>query len=243
MRIGLLEDDTDLVDIMSLWVEMGGDDISAYTTGKSFREGVPSEKFDVMVLDWNLPDTNGLDELDWLRGDLGSNTPVIFITGRDDEKSIVEALEHGADDYMVKPVYKEVAMARIKALHLRNKRRATESGETSKADEAHLEPQVTEEYSPYMIDHSRRKISVNGVGKTLDDKEFEVAAYLFLNESRMVSHDDLYKDIWGKRPGFNASSVDTYISSIKEKLSIDESNGWKLNSIYQCGYRLFRVRK
>ena len=242
MRIGLLEDDTDLIAIFSLWVETAGDEIEAYTTGKSFRENLTKNKFDVLALDWNLPDTNGLKELDWLRGTLKCETPVIFVTGRDDEQSIVEALEHGADDYMVKPVLREVALARIKALHRRNQRdnAAKSTDQTENKTEASI---AAEEFEPYSINMARRKISVNGLDVRLTDKEFDVAALMFQNESRLVSHEELHKEVWGQRPNPNSSIVDDHISAIQSKLTIGDQTGWKMTTIYQCGYRLYRTRK
>ena len=118
MRIGLLEDDSSQIELISLWASEVGDQLQSYTTGRSFREAMDREDFDLLVLDWHLPDTTGIVELDWLRGVKASSTPVIFITSRDSEESVVEALDHGADDYMVKPVKKEVTLARIKALQL-----------------------------------------------------------------------------------------------------------------------------
>ena len=121
MRIGLLEDDSSQIELISLWAKESGNQLRSYTTGTSFREAISSEDFDLLVLDWHLPDTTGIEELDWLRSEQRSNIPVIFITNRDNEESVIEALDHGADDYMVKPVKKGVTLARIKALQRRNR--------------------------------------------------------------------------------------------------------------------------
>ena len=83
MRIGLLEDDSSQIELISLWAREAGDHLQSYTTGKSFREAMNTENFDLLVLDWHLPDTTGIEELDWLRGEKASTTPVIFITSRD----------------------------------------------------------------------------------------------------------------------------------------------------------------
>lgn len=238
MRIALLEDDISLAEIISLWIEEDGNHILAYTSGKSFREGFARETFDVVVLDWHLPDTTGLDELDWLRGELGCETPVIFITSRDDGKSIVEALNHGADDYMVKPVNKEVTMARINALHRRNRKSDVSAEAVNKAASKTGE---TEIYEPYEINQSERSILVNGESVKLTNKEFELAAYLFRNESSLISRDDLLEYIWGTRADINTRTIDTHICRIRSKLCINADLGWQLNSIYQSGYRLFRV--
>ena len=239
MRIGLLEDDLSQIELISLWANEAGDQLQSYTTGKSFREAMNQENFDLLVLDWHLPDTTGIEELDWLREEQASNTPVIFITSRDSEESVVEALDHGADDYMVKPVQKSITLARIKALQRRNKIR--ESAE-NRAPEADAEPGI-KVFDPYEINESERSISVSGEVKKLTNKEFELATYLFHNAGCLVSRDYILEHIWGTRADLNTRTVDTHISRIRSKLGINPALGWQLSSIYQRGYRLFRVSK
>ena len=239
MRIGLLEDDLSQIELISLWANEAGDQLQSYTTGKSFREAMNQEEFDLLVLDWHLPDTTGIEELDWLRDERASDTPVIFITSRDSEESVVEALDHGADDYMVKPVQKSITLARIKALQRRNQIRETAENNALEAD---AKPGI-EIFDPYEINESERSISVNGEAKKLTNKEFELAAYLFQNAGCLVSRDYLLEHIWGTRADLNTRTVDTHISRIRSKLGINPAVGWQLSSIYQRGYRLFRVSK
>ena len=240
MRIGLLEDDVDIVDIMSLWIEDAGDQVQAYTTGKAFRKSMAAENFDVLVLDWNLPDTTGIDELDWVRGEINSKVPVIFITTRDDEVSIVTALDHGADDYIVKPVSREVTLARINALIRRNRLApAAANCESETGDKP--SNNVIELYDPYEINHEHRSISIHGEEVKLTNKEFELAAYMFRNAASLISRDYLLESIWGTRADLNTRTVDTHMCRIRSKLGINDDVGWQLASIYQRGYRLFRV--
>lgn len=239
MRIGLLEDDSSQIELISLWAKEAGDQLQAYTTGKSFREAINNESFDLLVLDWHLPDTTGIDELDWLRTEKASNIPVIFITSRDSEDSVVEALDHGADDYMVKPVKKGVTLARIKALQRRNVigKAAGEVEVQAVADTG------IEVYEPYEINQAERRISVNGEEVKLTNKEFELATYLFRNAGCLVSRDFLLESIWGTRADLNTRTVDTHVSRIRSKLGINPAAGWQLSSIYQRGYRLFKASK
>ena len=241
MRIGLLEDDEDLIEIMRLWIEDGGNYLVSYTTGSDFREGIIDEKVDVIVLDWYLPDTNGLHELDWLRGVLGTEVPVLFITSRDDEASIVEALNHGADDYMVKPARREIVLARINALHRRSGYRSAAIKIDSDVYVNNVDTDVVEVYEPFEINQSQRRILNAGENVKLTKKEFDLAAFLFRNEASLVSRDYLLENIWGTRADINTRTVDTHICRIRTKLGINQDIGWQLNSIYQCGYRLFRV--
>ena len=73
MRIGLLEDDLSQIELISLWASEAGDQLQSYTTGKSFREAMYTENFDLLVLDWHLPDTTGIEELNQSFEDLSSS--------------------------------------------------------------------------------------------------------------------------------------------------------------------------
>lgn len=243
MRIGLLEDDLSQIELISLWTNEAGDQLQSYTTGESFREAMNTEDFDLLVLDWHLPDTTGIEELDWLRHERASSTPVIFITSRDSEESVVEALDHGADDYMVKPVNKSITLARIKALQRRNK---ISNILTAPGDEIANETDqasATLDFDPYLINTAEHSISLNNETIKLTNKEFELAAYLFRHAGCLVSRDDLLERIWGTRADLNTRTVDTHVSRIRSKLGINPAIGWQLSSIYQRGYRLSRVTK
>ncbi|MBT8120182.1 MAG: response regulator transcription factor [Gammaproteobacteria bacterium] len=243
MRIGLLEDDLSQIELISLWANEAGDQLQSYTTGQSFREAMNSENFDLLVLDWHLPDTTGIEELDWLRGERASNTPVIFITSRDSEESVVEALDHGADDYMVKPVSKSITLARIKALQRRNKiGDISITSSDDNADETDQAPAVLD-FDPYLVNTEEHSISVDGETIKLTNKEFELASYLFRHAGCLVSRDHLLEHIWGTRADLNTRTVDTHVSRIRSKLRINPAIGWQLSSIYQRGYRLSRVTK
>lgn len=241
MRIGLLEDDSSQIELISLWANEAGDQLQSYTTGKSFREAMSTEDFDLLVLDWHLPDTTGIEELDWLRGERASDTPVIFITSRDSEESVVEALDHGADDYMVKPVRKEVTLARIKALQRRNRLNRAAGDAATGIERGPDVSGSIDVFAPFEINNEEHTISRNGDVVKLTHKEFELAAYLFHNAGCLVSRDHLLEHIWGMRPDLNTRTVDTHVSRIRSKLGINPAVGWQLNSIYQRGYRLSRV--
>ncbi len=235
MRIGLLEDDLSQIELINLWATESGDQLKSYTTGSSFREAIDQEDFDLLLLDWHLPDTTGIDELDWLRTEKVSSTPVIFITSRDSEESVVEALDHGADDYMVKPVNKAITMARIKALQRRNLLSSAAVDNSTEISEQ------SEVFDPYEINYSERSISINGEVIKLTNKEYELAVYLFRNTGCLIPRDDLMESIWGTTADLNTRTVDTHISRIRSKLGISPAVGWQLGSIYQRGYRLIRV--
>jgi DNA-binding response OmpR family regulator len=82
------------------------------------------DSFDLLVLDWELPDVNGDAVLTWVRANVRDNVPVLFATARDSEQDIVQALKSGADDYLVKPLRKHELLARVDALGRRRGRAA-----------------------------------------------------------------------------------------------------------------------
>ncbi|MBL7004370.1 MAG: response regulator transcription factor [Gammaproteobacteria bacterium] len=238
MRIGLLEDDLNQIEQINLWLSETGDHLHSYETGSQFRAALNQQAFDLLILDWHLPDTTGLDELDWLRTEKGIEIPVIFITSRDNEESVVKALEHGADDYIVKPVNKNIALARIKALQRRHQI-SSSTEKTNNAANQETDQQLV--IKPYKVDTLERRILLNDEAVKLTNKEYELATYLFTNAGCLISRETLMSYIWGTKADLNTRTVDTHISKIRSKLKINPANGWQLSSIYQRGYRLFPV--
>ncbi len=227
MHIGLLEDDQSQIDLITHWGKDAGYVVHPFTSGNEFRQSVLTHTYDLLILDWNLPDTTGIEILDWLRENLDWPIPVLFITSRDSEDDIVEALNHGSDDYIIKPVNKEITLARIKALMRRSKPVETSS---------------TLSFEPYSINLNERIISLdNDEPIKLTNKEFELALMLFRNTGRLISRDYIMEHIWGTTADLNTRTVDTHISRIRSKLGLSPDRGWQLGSVYHHGYRLSKI--
>jgi DNA-binding response OmpR family regulator len=224
LRIALLEDDPHTGQLLSLWLAEAGHDAELYATGKDFFRAVLHESFDLMVLDWMLPDTSGDKVLLWIREHIDWPIPVLFVTARDSEEDIVEGLTKGADDYMVKPVRQKELTARIMALSRR--------GQVSRDDKEVLE------VGPFRIDTSARSISSAGANIELTQKEYELAVFFFRNVGRMLSRGHILESVWGHGPGLSTRTVDTHVSRIRSKLGITPESGWRLGAIYHYGYRL-----
>ena len=92
-----------------------GHDVHGYQSGRETMKQAGRESFDLFMLDWQVPDVSGAEVLTWLRANVSKTVPVLFVTVRDSEQDIVFALEHGADDYMVKPVRRQELLARVHA--------------------------------------------------------------------------------------------------------------------------------
>ncbi len=200
-----------------------------YAAAKSFLREIRQESYDLLILDWELPESSGLEVLRWVREQADWRIPILFMTHRDSENDIVQALSAGADDYMTKPVSREIAVARINAL-------ARRSGITPKAAEIF-------QFGDFEIMIDNNTITSKGQAVELTEKEFKLALMLFLNIGRLLSRDHMLEEVWGVGPGLATRTVDTHISRIRRKLALMPENGWRLKAVYQHGYRLEQVSR
>ena len=226
MRIALVEDDPAQTELIQGWLVESGHDCYHFETGTAFLRALKRESFDLTILDWGLPDTTGIDVLGRLRADGSDAMPVLFVTVRDREEDVVEALRQGADDYMSKPVSQGETLARIEAVARR--RRGTAA------------PQVID-VPPYRMDLEVGALTRDGESISLTRKEFELACFLFRNEGRLLSRGHILEQVWGTRADLNTRTVDTHVSRLRGKLALSPATGWRLRSVYQHGYRLERV--
>lgn len=226
MRIALLEDDTLLAKVIRNWLVSAGHDCQIYAKGHTLIRTLGRETFDLIIIDWMLPDISGIEVLRWIRRHINWRIPVLFVTARDSEADIVQALDEGADDYMPKPVKQLETLARINALG----RRALPQGE----------PQGVLEFGQYKFDVDTGTAYLNGAPVELTRKEFELALFLFRSEGRVLSRGHMLESVWGQNPELNTRTVDTHVSRLRHKLELRPEHGWQLKAIYQHGYRLER---
>lgn len=225
MRIGLIEDDEDQRALLEHWLEEAGHALRSAGTVADAVGGFGAADIELLVIDWMLPDGTGADVLRWARSDLGWTVPILVLTARDDEQTVVAALQAGADDYVVKPAKRAELLARVGALA-----RRLRAGEL---------PLLT--LGAFEIDVSRQRLCVDGSEVTLTQKEFDLAAYLFQNPGKLLSRDHLLDRIWGIHADVDTRTVDTHVSRLRKKLSLDGSKGWKLLPVYGVGYRFERL--
>ncbi|MFK7964182.1 MAG: response regulator transcription factor [Burkholderiaceae bacterium] len=223
MRVAILEDD--LSQQKNLAEIMSRADIEAkiYGTGKEFSFALRRESFDVMVLDWTVPDTTGIELLKSLRVN-GSRIPVLFATVRDAEEDVVEALQAGADDYMVKPLRGAELVARLNALVRR------------------AQPPTSEErfldFDRFKFDLRTQTLTANNEAIDMTQKEFHLALLLFRNIGRPLSRGHIREEVWGHDSDVPSRTMDTHVSRVRTKLNLRPEEGYLLAPVYSYGYRL-----
>jgi len=226
MRIAVLDDDPLQLEVIRDTVVGMDHDCHTFTDGRSILRSLRRESYDLLILDWQLPDISGLEVMRWARDNLEGHVPVLFVTNRQTETDIVEGLRAGADDFMVKPVRLAELAARIDALLRRVYQR--EAGDDFVVDRFRFEP-------------SSARIFDGDFQVPLKQREFDLALFLFQNLGRLLSRKHLLEAVWGVDAELSSRSLDTHISRLRSKLRLMPEHGYRLASIYSVGYRLESV--
>ncbi len=120
ITVGILEDEQPQAELLTGWLADAGYGVFHCSSGDSFLAKVAEGKADILILDWQLPDCEGIDILDSVRQSLHFQGPVLFATAKDSEEDIVRGLTTGADDYLIKPLRRAELLARVAALWRRS---------------------------------------------------------------------------------------------------------------------------
>jgi DNA-binding response OmpR family regulator len=184
-----------------------------------------AQQLDMLLLDWNLPETTGIDVLRRLR-QVSTRTPVLFCTARGDQDDVVKALREGADGYVVKPIRRIELLARIDTV-------ARRTSKLNRASEAF-------EVRGLHVDCERRAVVKAGVQLELTTKDFDLAVLFLRNVGRLLSRSQIQEAVWATS-AVTSRTIDTHVSRIRSKLGLVPKNGWQLKAVYAHGYRLEEV--
>ncbi|VVE25485.1 response regulator, OmpR-family [Pandoraea eparura] len=225
MRIASVEDDEDQAEMIRQILTGIGHVCEGFASGATFMAAARREPYDLVVLDWQLPDMSGLDLLRWVRNELGDLPPVLFVTNRTLEDDMVRAIEAGADDYMVKPVRAGEMGARIQAILRRALPDVTRSEDLI-------------QIGSYSISTRSQTVRIHGDLVSISPREFDLVLFLFRNVGKTLNRETVEKAVWGRQIGRDSRTVDTHLSRLRVKLALRPENGVKLVSVYGKGFRL-----
>jgi DNA-binding response OmpR family regulator len=229
MRIAILDDDQNLLDLTVATLVDAGHSCHPFTSGKAMMHQLHRESFDLLILDWQVPDLSGTEILHWVREKLSATLPVLFMTSRSSEDDIVTGLAAGADDYMIKPIRRAELIARVNALL----RRAYPTQTAAEIIQ----------FGPYEFDVRSSRAKLNGEAIELTQKEFDLALLLFQNLGRPLSRAYILEAVWSRDIEIPSRTMDTHISRVRSKLDLRPENGYRLAPVYSYGYRLEQIAK
>ena len=224
MKILLVDDDPDLLDVTSYALERAGFRVSMATDGQQAVERCAAERPDLVVLDVNLPRLNGFEACRRIRAQ--SLVPVVLLTARNDDDSVVQGFLLGADDYVTKPFSHRQLAARLRAILNR-----TAGG---------LAPEPDGELvaGPLRLDARSHEATVGGQRSVrLTPLEFKVLRVLALNAGRVVPTDRIVERAWGYEGG-DVTMVKTHVSHIRRKLAIAPDEPGYIRTVPWVGYAL-----
>lgn len=184
-----------------------------------------SIKPDLIICDLGLPDIDGNQVIQKIRE--WSQTPIIVLSVRAENTDIVKALDLGADDYLVKPFDTQILMARIRA-NLRKTIRESGAEPTVKVGEIAMD----------MVKH---EVKVNEKVISLSPKEYKLLRYLMLHAGKMIMHNQLLTELWGKAHQDNIQYLRIYIAQLRQKIEPDPSKPSYIITEPGIGYRLEKL--
>lgn len=222
MRILVAEDDRRLADLLDQslteagWdVEVTHDGRSAY--GRALPDGIP---YDVLLLDWMLPEVDGITVCRRLRA-LGLTTPVLMLTARGDVRDRIDGLDAGADDYLAKPFDLDELLARLRALV----RRSTYAEQT------------VVQVGDLIVDPAARTVTRAGTLVELSAREFDVLHLLVSRVGQVVSRYTILDEVWDGETDLRSNVIDVHLASIRAK--IDRPFGTStITTVRGAGYRV-----
>ncbi|CAG7857344.1 Transcriptional regulatory protein QseB [biofilm metagenome] len=202
MRLLLVEDDEILGEGLSVGLKMEGYAVDWLTNGKLADEALKMNCYELVVLDLNLPDMDGLTILKNLRS-RKDETPVLVLTAKDTVPDRVEGLDSGADDFVIKPFDLGEVCARLRALARRNEGRST----------------PTIEHKGVVLDPASHQVTYNGEKVELSQKEFEILSFLMGNIGRVVSRTRLEESLYSWSSDIESNTVEVHIHYLRKKLN------------------------
>jgi two-component system OmpR family response regulator len=219
-RILVVDDEPSIVDAVSTALRYEGYEVTEASTGREALEAVAIGNPDLVVLDWMLPDIEGIEVGRRLRA-RGFKTAVLFLTAKDGVEDKVEALRAGGDDYVTKPFSLAEIVARAEAILRR-------TGSELPGDVLR--------FADLLLDEERHEVRREETLIALTATEFGLLRYFMLNPRRVLSKAQILQNVWHYDFGGNANVVETYISYLRRKL--DAAGPPLIKTIRQAGYML-----
>lgn len=231
-RVLVVEDDEGLRRAIRLTCESEGYLVSELDRGGPAAARAEAFRPDIILLDLMLPDTSGFDVCRELRR-RGDQTPILILSGRNEEIDVVLGLEIGADDYIQKPFRPRELLARI-ALHLRKARAQTARDRSN--GPAHLR------FRGLTLDQAERRVTRPHGEVTLTHTEFDLLACLAQSAGQVLSRQRIMDAVWGFGHPIDTRVIDVHVRNLRRKIEDDPSRPHFILAVPGVGYRFAGVQ-
>ena len=218
-RILIVEDDPQIAKSLKINLKFSGYETYGASTIQEAWELLKNEHFDLMCLDIGLPDGNGLDLCQKIRNE-GNDIPVLFLSARTDEATVVKGINCGADDYLRKPFGIEELKVRM-----------------NKILKKFTLPSTSINFGDLTIDPVKRVVTVMEKIVQLGRKELEILFLLAKREGDIVSRENILNALYDNADMYDRT-VDSHMSHLRRKLREVAGPSLQINSVYGLGYRL-----
>jgi two-component system OmpR family response regulator len=219
-RVLVVDDEPSIVDAVATALRYEDYDVEEATTGREALSALARFEPDLVVLDWMLPDIEGIEVGRRLRAQ-GYKTAILFLTAKDATENKVEALRAGGDDYVTKPFSLAEIVARVQAILRRS---------------ASALPGDVLRFADLVLDEERHEVHRGETLVSLTGTEFALLRFLMLNPRRVLSKTQILQNVWKYDFGGNSNVVETYISYLRRKL--DAGGPPLIRTVRQAGYML-----
>jgi two-component system OmpR family response regulator len=219
MKLFLVEDEERMARMLARGLSEEGHQVDVCASGVAARDQALSIAYDVIVLDWSLPDLDGVSVLRAWRA-RGLRTPVILLTARGSTGEKVTGLRAGADDYLVKPFDFAELLARLEALNRRNGAVAVEA------------------LGAVALDPRRRALLLRERAEPLTAREFALLAELVAHRGEVLTRSHLLRTVWGDELAGSANVVDVYVGYVRAKIERLGAANLRIEAVRGVGYRL-----
>jgi two-component system, OmpR family, KDP operon response regulator KdpE len=227
-KILIVDDEPQIRRVMRTTLVARGYVVSTARSGEEALEKVREERFDLVLLDINMPGIGGMETCRIIRSQ--SDIPIVILSIRNAEKEKVEALDAGADDYVTKPFSMPELLARIRAAL----RRAPLLSPTT--------PDLLT-LGKTVINFVTRRVTADGTDVRLTPKEFDLLRYLASNPDVVVPHAKLLQAVWGPDYGEEVEYLRVFINQLRKKIEVDPSHPAYLLTEPWVGYQLSLAKR
>jgi DNA-binding response OmpR family regulator len=243
-RILLVDDDTELCDLVSQYLRGRGLVVDIEGDGEMGLNRAQTGDYDLLVLDVMLPGKNGFEILKQLRTGGDTSLPVVMLTAHGDEIDRIVGLELGADDYLPKPFNPRELLARLNAVLRRGAEKNAVPAEPPRQEEKVVDPAPPQEewlqVGEITMNLSSHAVRRSGVSVELTATEFDILRVLMKNAGRVVSREELAREALGRRLLPLERSLDLHMSKLRRKLGAKSEAGEPIKTLRGVGFLMER---